>query len=540
MKQMKRTATVLISGCLLFGAMAPLAAAKDVRQHTAIEIDLNFKDIKEAAWAEGYIKKMKWKHILQGYEDGTFRPNQSVTQVEAIITAVKLMGLENEAKAKPTDTKLHFKDADLIDKQYSWAKGYILVALEHGLFDSDEDRLQPAKAASRVWVASLLVKSLGLEAEALTQMTKVPDFTDAKQIPAGAVGYINAAVGHNLISGYPNGAFLPNKPVTRAEMATLLDRTNEGKLEQEGAIRVNGTIQAISFSTGDVQSANGQITVKSFTGETNVYAIAAALPVQQGTDFIPAVQLTTGSAISLVVKDQVVLEASLLSGEAVDATASVQKFKVELELKDDVELEWKYVNRGGVAEAKIEERDHDIRGEEAVARMKELLVKMNLSPSMSKQEITTKVLQTLGVAENGYEEAEIEITFANGRTIEIELEKGDKDKPSKPEQQNLGIREFELKVELSGKNELDIKYSYKNGRIDAEVEKGAQKHGQKLKGKEAVAFVTDILTKAALNDSMNSQEIATRVLNALDIKTEHMKKVHMKVDFLSNKQLELT
>ncbi|RSL28662.1 S-layer homology domain-containing protein, partial [Salibacterium salarium] len=82
-----------------------------------------------------------------------------------------------------------------------WAKGYVLVALEQGLFDTNETRLGANEPAKRVWVASTLVRALGLEEEALEAMTETPDFKDANAIPAGAVGYANIADEYDIIGG---------------------------------------------------------------------------------------------------------------------------------------------------------------------------------------------------------------------------------------------------------------------------------------------------------------------------------------------------
>ena len=80
-------------------------------------------------------------------------------------------------------------------------------------------------------------------------MTEVPDFVDASSIPAGASGYINMVFELRLVSGYPDNTFQPNKNVTRAKMAAFLDRTNDGLLEESGAITVTGTIVNIDFPT---------------------------------------------------------------------------------------------------------------------------------------------------------------------------------------------------------------------------------------------------------------------------------------------------
>lgn len=534
MKKTRRALSLLLSGCLLFGTAASFVSAKEKDKEkesykgNRVEFEYNFKDITDAQWAEGYIKKMRSKNIFKGYEDGTFRPNQPVTQVEAIVTAVKLMGLEDEALAKSKDIVLHFKDADQIDKKFGWAKGYIVVALEHGLFDTNEDRLEPAKPASRVWVASLLVKSLGLELEALTRMTETPDFKDAAAIPAGAVGYINVALKHSLISGYPGGTFQPNKPVTRAEMAVFLDRTNENMQEQQGASRIYGTITSIQFPTGDADKIKGYLTVQTFDGNQATYAISPKLLVKRNNDVIPAFELTVRTPIALLVKDNEIIEASVWNDQSqVPVSSELISLSVEVELKDgDHELELEYKNRNGAVEAKLKTSKEKLKGEAAAARVTEMLKAMNLTPQLSDQEIIHRVLTALNINEGAYDELEIKIQFANGKKKTIERE--NKDAAKRPEH---GIREFKLKAELPGKDEVVLKYKNKGDKIEASVERKSKKDKQKMTGKAAVDYMEKLFKQAAITKEMSESEIAARLSSSLNIKLEDLKKVEVELEF---------
>ncbi|WP_052759746.1 S-layer homology domain-containing protein [Paenibacillus sp. DMB20] len=295
-------------------------AAASAKSEGHAQAGLKFKDMDDAPWAEGYILKMQSKHVFQGFQDGTFRPNKPVTRVEAIVTAVRLMGLEDEAKSKPADAKLPFKDADHLSKKFPWAKGYVITALEQGLFDANENLIQPEKPASRVWVSSLLVKSLGFGDEALAQMTAKLSFKDANAIPAGSIGYVKLASEKGIVSGYPNGTFKPNKNVTRAEMAALLDRTNDGMLENAGAVKVNGIVKEISFPTvtGQTYGATvtgdtyGEIKVETVNQEVKTFSIQAGLMVGYHNKAIKADQLKVNDKVLLTVMDQKVVEAKLL------------------------------------------------------------------------------------------------------------------------------------------------------------------------------------------------------------------------------------
>jgi hypothetical protein len=87
-----------------------------------------FKDLAQAMWASESIEILQSRDIIHGYQDETFKPNQPVRRVEAIIAIVKLMGLEEVAQALKEEP-LYFKDTSTIDQKYSWAKGYITAAL---------------------------------------------------------------------------------------------------------------------------------------------------------------------------------------------------------------------------------------------------------------------------------------------------------------------------------------------------------------------------------------------------------------------------
>lgn len=190
-----------------------------------LTIKLSFDDIKggDVEWAARYIASLASKRVFEGYEDGTFQPRKTITRIDAIAAAVRLMGLREEAEsAEAKQTNLNFKDAN---KVQDWAKGYVAVALENDLFEESADMVQPQKEADRLWATTLLIKALKKQDEAKAKMDTKLTFKDANKIPAGSVGYVAVAIEQGLIDGYEDNTFRPERPVTRAEMAKLLDRT---------------------------------------------------------------------------------------------------------------------------------------------------------------------------------------------------------------------------------------------------------------------------------------------------------------------------
>lgn len=222
-----------------------------------IKITWKFEDEEDLQWALEYIMRLASKGVFTGYEDGTFKPKQNISRIETLTAAVRLMGLRDQAESSTEmNTELQFKDADKLKKKYPWAVGYVAVALENDLFFETDTEIKPEQNATRLWSTILLVKALKLEDEAKALNNTKLDFKDAKEIPAGSVGYVALALEKGIITGYKdkhgNKTFRPNQPVTRAELAALLDRTDE-EMPDHDAQAINGQLKAAP--------ANGKLTI---------------------------------------------------------------------------------------------------------------------------------------------------------------------------------------------------------------------------------------------------------------------------------------
>jgi hypothetical protein len=308
------TLLVLMLTLVLGSAMSAFAAGKDQGgkgrgEDGKVRVTFEFEDMAQAEWAIQYMTSMQIKGVITGYPDGKFQPNKPINQIEAITTAVRILGLEEEAQAK-MDTKLSFKDANQIENKYPWAVGYIAVALEQGLFDSDDDKVQAEKPASRVWTAALLVKALGKKEEAQAKMNTQLTFKDRNAIPAGSVGYVAVAVENKLVEGYENNTFRPNKPVTRAEMAALLDRLD---------VQLENDLDESEWKGTFVSSTDTSITLQTDNMASMTLPLAEQVYV-----FIDRKQVTTAS---LVIGDD--LTVRTVDGEVVFISAKVQKEEFE-------------------------------------------------------------------------------------------------------------------------------------------------------------------------------------------------------------------
>lgn len=285
---LKKTTAASLALALAAGSMAALPAdakpkspkghldpkGHGVKKQQEITINLHFYDLdpEDWAWAYEHIIRLASKQVFNGYTDGTFKPNKTISRIEALVAAVRLLGLKEEAeKPENMNANLNFRDFDHVKKKYPWAVGYVTVALENDLFAETETHVHPDKPADRLWASVLLVKALGLEDEAKKKMDADLPFRDEREIPAGSVGYVAVALEKGLITGYHDNTFRPHKPVTRAELAALLDRADEQLPDDEKNGTVQGMIQAVANTGITVKKADGTVVTYPFAKDVFIF-----------------------------------------------------------------------------------------------------------------------------------------------------------------------------------------------------------------------------------------------------------------------------
>lgn len=176
-----------------------------------------FSDTKQH-WAAGSIAGMTDRGFFSGYPDGTFKPDQAMTQAEAIILVINLTGND--------DPSVEPEDEDLSDIP-SWAQVAASRAAHKGIIKLN--RFHSAMQCSRAQTAVMLAIALGLEPEPTDDIP----FKDCILISPEDLGYIMALYREGIIAGGSNGCFNPNSAVTRAQMACMLEQALKNKEQKK-------------------------------------------------------------------------------------------------------------------------------------------------------------------------------------------------------------------------------------------------------------------------------------------------------------------
>jgi len=160
-------------------------------------------------WAERQIRDLVSTGVINGYPDGCFRPNQTISRAEFATMIVKVLGLSSSGTRTFTDTQGH------------WGHYTIAAAYEAGIVSGyDTYRFGPDDPITREQMAVMIVKAAGVSDRA-SQLS----FADSRAISLWARSAVAQAAAQGIIMGYPDNTFRPANPATRAEAVSIIART---------------------------------------------------------------------------------------------------------------------------------------------------------------------------------------------------------------------------------------------------------------------------------------------------------------------------
>lgn len=176
-----------------------------VDQANRNEAEANLKDI-DGHWAKDAIIKLYGKGMINGYPDGTFRPDYTVTRAEfAAMLAKNLTEVSG---------KMNLKDLPEDFWAYSSVKKLYLRKIVTG--DSDKN-FNPNQPITREDAAVILYRTIQGKVEESENLT----YYDGDRIAEYAKTAIASLSAADLLHG-SDGSFHPKQTTTRAEAAAML------------------------------------------------------------------------------------------------------------------------------------------------------------------------------------------------------------------------------------------------------------------------------------------------------------------------------
>ncbi len=178
--------------------------------HVPVLANEGMKDV-SGHWAEGTINDWVSEGIINGYSDGTFKPNANINRAEFYTLINNVINLET-ASAN-----------DFVDVQSSdWYSAVVQKAAKAGLASGYKDQtFRPNQPITRQEVAVVIANMMNYEEK--DSYTHVSQFSDGNEVADWAISAVDTLIQKGLFQG-SNQQLNITQDITRAEVVTLLNR----------------------------------------------------------------------------------------------------------------------------------------------------------------------------------------------------------------------------------------------------------------------------------------------------------------------------
>lgn len=282
---------------------------------TNVNANTKLSDI-NGHWANKEIQELVSKGYLKGYEDGTFKPDNSITRAEFVRIANNYFGFKNKGNE-------NFSDVNYRD----WFYNDVCIAKEAGYISGYEDgTFKPDKTITREEAAKIIISIKNRED---VKIDKLNNFIDGHTVSDWAKKYVEGAIEFGYIKGNDEVKINPLSNITRAESVSMLSRVvNEIPVVVihnpviELKVGDKWSNDLIKYTATDKETSEPGGLVVGFKGNVDTSKPGEYQVTVSATDL----EKGTGSAVCKVIVKESVLESYNPNSEEFKSTVTSQMF----------------------------------------------------------------------------------------------------------------------------------------------------------------------------------------------------------------------
>lgn len=178
----------------------------------------SFSDVPEEHWAYEYISELTSKGVVNGYDDGSFRPDANVTRAEFVTILYRAAGASDTAST--AETEISFDDVTPGDWYYEYAIWAAGAGITNG---TSETEFSPDENIIRQDICVMLDRySTNIAASPLTIAENAGAFADDGEISDYAKDSVYKLKSAGIVSGTGDNRFEPQSGATRAETCKMV------------------------------------------------------------------------------------------------------------------------------------------------------------------------------------------------------------------------------------------------------------------------------------------------------------------------------
>ncbi len=221
-----------------------------------------FSDLK-GHWAQEAVLTSYCCDLIKGYPDQSFKPDQDLSQMEALVLFMKAQGYSLDKVKSPKKGEPTRNPAIPV---VPWGQNYLDAAVEKQLLPEVwRSNFKHNAPASREQVAFLLGRLLSLPAaEPASSGEDQIRFSDLADTSPEARAYIGGLNQYGIMSGFADGTFRPGQALKRGEAAVVLVKLLDGEWNNntgnKGSRQMEGWVKSLSLvgKTAELELASLQ------------------------------------------------------------------------------------------------------------------------------------------------------------------------------------------------------------------------------------------------------------------------------------------
>ncbi|WP_213413470.1 S-layer homology domain-containing protein [Xylanibacillus composti] len=190
--------------------------------YALVSYPVAFSDV-EQHWAKNAVNNMGSRMVISGFEDGQFQPDQAITRAEFAAILVRGLGLKpEEGTSSFSDVRANAWYSSAVNTATAYG---LINGFEDGAFRPN-DKITREQAMVIIAKAMAITELQGASSEQ-SAAANLQSFTDASDVSNWAKNGVADSVQAGIVSGRGSDSLAPQDLMTRAEVAAIIERLLE-------------------------------------------------------------------------------------------------------------------------------------------------------------------------------------------------------------------------------------------------------------------------------------------------------------------------
>ena len=192
----------------------------------------------QASYMDDYLNQMVSWGFMRGDIEGNLYPDNNITRAEFVTIINRAFGYQ-EMGGTP------FQDVDETD----WFAQDVDIAYTAGYIEgTSKNTFSPDMEISREQAAVILARNLMMQPAVGENVA----FSDGRELSSWSSGLVATAASYHLISGYPDGTFRPQNPITRGEAAIMVVNAIGTPVQEPGTHTLGNVYGNVTITSSGV------------------------------------------------------------------------------------------------------------------------------------------------------------------------------------------------------------------------------------------------------------------------------------------------